>query len=62
MMVPVAKTPYRLAPAEMAELKKQLEDLMDKGFVRPSSSPWEHRNCLSRKKAGVLDSALTIRD
>ncbi|XP_048623629.1 uncharacterized protein LOC125592481 [Brassica napus] len=37
---PVSKAPYRLAPAEMAELKKQLEDLMDKGFIRPSSSPW----------------------
>ncbi|XP_010518599.2 PREDICTED: uncharacterized protein LOC104793873 [Camelina sativa] len=37
---PVSRAPYRLAPAEMAELKSQLEDLTDKGFIRPSSSPW----------------------
>ncbi|XP_056857903.1 uncharacterized protein LOC130507213 [Raphanus sativus] len=37
---PVSKALYRLAPAEMAELKKQLEDLVEKGFIRPSSSPW----------------------
>lgn len=37
---PISKAPYRMAPAEMAELKKQLDELMEKGFVRPSSSPW----------------------
>ena len=37
---PIAKVPYRMAPAELAELKKQLEDLIEKGFIRPSSSPW----------------------
>ena len=37
---PVSRAPYRLAPAEMAELKKQLEELVEKGFIRPSSSPW----------------------
>ena len=33
---PIAKAPYRMAPAEMAELKEQLRDLLDKGFIRPS--------------------------
>ncbi|GJR29939.1 reverse transcriptase domain-containing protein [Tanacetum coccineum] len=36
----VAKTPYRLAPSEIQELMKQLQELLDKGFIRPSSSPW----------------------
>ncbi|GJW11962.1 putative reverse transcriptase domain-containing protein [Tanacetum coccineum] len=37
---PVARAPYRLAPAEMKELAEQLKELSDKGFIRPSSSPW----------------------
>nr|GFA35320.1 putative reverse transcriptase domain-containing protein [Tanacetum cinerariifolium] len=36
----VAWAPYRLAPSEMKELAKQLKELSDKGFIRPSSSPW----------------------
>ncbi|GJS59061.1 putative reverse transcriptase domain-containing protein [Tanacetum coccineum] len=37
---PVAWVPYRLAPSEMKELSEQLKELSDKGFIRPSSSPW----------------------
>nr|GEY03035.1 putative reverse transcriptase domain-containing protein [Tanacetum cinerariifolium] len=37
---PVARVPYRLAPSEMKELAKQLEELSEKGFIRSSSSPW----------------------
>nr|GEW07302.1 putative reverse transcriptase domain-containing protein [Tanacetum cinerariifolium] len=37
---PVARAPYRLAPSEMKELAKQLQELSDKGFIQPSSSPW----------------------
>ncbi|GJZ30059.1 putative reverse transcriptase domain-containing protein [Tanacetum coccineum] len=37
---PVARAPYRLAPSKMKELLKQLQELSDKGFIRPSSSPW----------------------
>ncbi|GJY42586.1 putative reverse transcriptase domain-containing protein [Tanacetum coccineum] len=37
---PVAWAPYRLAPSEMKELAEQLQELSDKGFIRPSSSPW----------------------
>ncbi|GJY34306.1 putative reverse transcriptase domain-containing protein [Tanacetum coccineum] len=38
--IPIAKSPYRLAPSEMEELSGQLKELQDKGFIRPSSSPW----------------------
>ncbi|GKB89996.1 putative reverse transcriptase domain-containing protein [Tanacetum coccineum] len=37
---PVARAPYRLAPSEMKELATQLQELSNKGFIRPSSSPW----------------------
>nr|GEX74479.1 hypothetical protein [Tanacetum cinerariifolium] len=39
-IVPVAKSPYRFAPFELEELLGQLKELQDKGFIRPSSSPW----------------------
>ncbi|GJY97341.1 hypothetical protein Tco_0514251 [Tanacetum coccineum] len=38
-VAPVARAPYRLAPSEMKELAEQLQELSDKGFIRPSSSP-----------------------
>ncbi|GJV91664.1 putative reverse transcriptase domain-containing protein [Tanacetum coccineum] len=41
---PVARAPYRLAPSEMEELSTQLQELSDKGFIRPSSSPWGASN------------------
>ncbi|GKE17717.1 putative reverse transcriptase domain-containing protein, partial [Tanacetum coccineum] len=37
---PIAKAPYQLAPSEMQELSEQLQELQDKGFIRPSHSPW----------------------
>ncbi|GKE66273.1 putative reverse transcriptase domain-containing protein [Tanacetum coccineum] len=36
----IARAPYRLAPSEMKELSEQLQELSNKGFIRPSSSPW----------------------
>ncbi|GJW40674.1 putative reverse transcriptase domain-containing protein [Tanacetum coccineum] len=39
-VAPLARAPYRLAPSEMKELSDQLQELSDKGFIRPSSSPW----------------------
>ncbi|GJR06796.1 putative reverse transcriptase domain-containing protein [Tanacetum coccineum] len=41
---PVARAPYRLAPSELQELSTQLQELSDKGFIRPSSSPWGDLN------------------
>jgi hypothetical protein len=37
---PISKAPYKMSQEELAELKIQLKDLLDKGFIRPSSSPW----------------------
>ncbi|GKE62653.1 hypothetical protein Tco_1513020, partial [Tanacetum coccineum] len=39
-VAPIAREPYRLAPSEMKELLEKLQELSDKGFIRPSSSPW----------------------
>ncbi|KAH0673678.1 hypothetical protein KY290_026956 [Solanum tuberosum] len=41
---------YRMAPAELRELKAQIQELLDKGFIRPSASPWVLQFCLLRKK------------
>ncbi|GKF16859.1 hypothetical protein Tco_0061777, partial [Tanacetum coccineum] len=49
---PVARAPYRLAPSEIKELSKQLQELSDKGFIRPSSSPWEAPVLFVKKKDG----------
>ena len=49
---PMSKSAYRMAPAEMAELKKQLEELLDKGFIRPSVSPWGAPVLFVKKKDG----------
>jgi hypothetical protein len=37
---PISRRPYRMPPNELAELKKQLQDLLTKGMIRPSSSEW----------------------
>ncbi|GJS48658.1 putative reverse transcriptase domain-containing protein [Tanacetum coccineum] len=49
---PVARAPYRLAPSEMKELSKQLQELSEKGFIRPSSSPWGAPVLFVKKKDG----------
>ncbi|GKB13027.1 putative reverse transcriptase domain-containing protein, partial [Tanacetum coccineum] len=49
---PVARAPYRLAPAEMKELAEKLKELSDKGFIRPSSSPWGAPILFVKKKDG----------
>ncbi|GJR41265.1 putative reverse transcriptase domain-containing protein [Tanacetum coccineum] len=49
---PVARAPYRLAPSEMQELSDQLQELADKGFIRPSTSPWGAPVLFVKKKDG----------
>nr|GEZ34583.1 putative reverse transcriptase domain-containing protein [Tanacetum cinerariifolium] len=51
----VARAPYRLAPSEMKELAKQLQEVSDKGFIRPSSSLWGAPVLFVKKKDGSID-------
>jgi hypothetical protein len=43
---PITKSPYKMTRDELAELKIQQKDLLDKGYIRPSSSPWVVQLCL----------------
>jgi hypothetical protein len=49
---PIAKRPYRMRVDELEELKKQIKELQDKGFIRPSSSPWDAPVIFVDKKDG----------
>ncbi|GKF55609.1 hypothetical protein Tco_0165949, partial [Tanacetum coccineum] len=49
---PVACAPYRLAPSKIKELSKQLQELSEKGFIRPSLSPWGAPVLFMKKKDG----------
>ena len=51
---PIAKRPYRMATSELAELKKQLEELQRTGFFRPISSPWGALVLFVKKKDGSM--------
>ncbi|KAJ0621132.1 putative nucleotidyltransferase, Ribonuclease H [Helianthus annuus] len=49
---PIAKAPYRLTPSEMRELSNQLQELLEKGFIHPSTSPWGVPVLFVKKKDG----------
>ena len=51
---PIYVTPYRMAPAELKELKTQLNDLYSRGFIRPSTSPWGASAVFAKKKDKTL--------
>jgi hypothetical protein len=51
---PISKRPYRMPPNELTELKIQLQDLLDKGFIRPSASPWGCPALFVKKKDNSL--------
>ena len=51
---PISRAPYRMEPTELRELKAQLQDLIDKGFIRPSTSPWGAPVLFVKKKDGTL--------
>ncbi|GKF54738.1 hypothetical protein Tco_0165078 [Tanacetum coccineum] len=59
---PVARAPYRLGPSEMKELSEQLKELSDKGFIRPSSSPWGAPVLFVKKKDGSFRMCINYQD
>ncbi|GJY39112.1 putative reverse transcriptase domain-containing protein [Tanacetum coccineum] len=57
-----ARAPYRLAPSEMKELSDQLQELSNKGFIRPSSSPWGAPVLFVKKKDGSFRMCIDYRE
>jgi hypothetical protein len=58
---PISKRPYSMPPKELAELKTQLQELIDKGYIRPSSSPWGRPALFVKKKDGSLRMCVDYR-
>ena len=58
---PIYIPPYRMAPAELKELKDQLQDLLSKGFIRPSVSPWGAPVLFVKKKDGTMRMCIDYR-
>ncbi|KAI3707652.1 hypothetical protein L6452_26279 [Arctium lappa] len=59
---PITRAPYRLAPSKMKEMMSQLQDLLEKGFVRPSSSPWGAPVLFVKKKDGTMRMCIDYRE
>ncbi|XP_073033845.1 uncharacterized protein [Primulina eburnea] len=58
---PISKAPYRMAPLELKELKEQLQELLNKGYIRPSVSPWGAPMLFVRKKDGSMQLFIDYR-
>ncbi|GJT75708.1 transposon ty3-G gag-pol polyprotein [Tanacetum coccineum] len=61
-VAPLAQAPYRLAPSEMQELSAQLQELTEKGFIRPSSSPWGAPVLFVKKKDGSFHMCIDYQE
>ena len=59
---PISKAPYRMTPLEFKELKVQMEELVNKGFIRPSTSPWGAPVLFVKKKDGSLRLCIDYRE
>ena len=59
---PVSKAPYRIAPVEMKELATQLQELLDKGVIKPSVSPWGAPILFVKKKDGSMRLCIDYRE
>ena len=60
-VTPMSKAPYRLSPAKLKELKQQLQELTESGFIRPSTSPWGAPVLFVKKKDGSLRMCINYR-
>ncbi|KAL0540223.1 hypothetical protein IC582_024456 [Cucumis melo] len=60
--VPISRAPYRMAPTELKELKVQLQELLDKGFIRRSVSPWGAPVLFVKKKDGSMRLCIDYRE
>ncbi|KAL0556794.1 hypothetical protein IC582_005311 [Cucumis melo] len=60
--VPISRAPYRMAPAELKELKVRLQELLDKGFIRPSVSPWGAPVLFVKKNDGSMRLCIDYRE
>ena len=58
---PISMTPYRMAPVELQELKVQLQELLDKGFIKPSTSAWGAPIFFAKKKDKTLRLCIDYR-
>ena len=58
---PISMTPHRMAPVELQELRVQLHELLDKGFIRPSTSPWGAPVLFTKKKDKTLRLCIDYR-
>ena len=59
---PISKVPYRMSPTELKELKVQLQELLDKGFIRPSFSSWGVPVLFVKKKDGSFQLCIDYRE
>lgn len=58
---PISLTPYIMAPTELRKLKTRLQELVDKGFIRPSTSPWGALVLFVKKKDGSMRLCIDYR-
>ncbi|GJT69577.1 putative reverse transcriptase domain-containing protein [Tanacetum coccineum] len=59
---PISKAPYRMAPIELKELKEQLQEMLENGFIRPGVSPWGAPVLIVKKKDGSIRLCIDYRE
>jgi hypothetical protein len=59
---PISKAPYRMASSKLKELKEQIQELLDKGFIRPSILPWGASVLLVKKKDRSMRMCIDYRE